>query len=80
MLGSRYLGIFLSSKEDLEAWVQHHVEAWDQRIRTLAKIAKRNPQLAYAVLGISLQLECHYLKITVPRVGPLMRPINESLI
>ena len=55
------------------------MEAWDHGIRLLAKIARRHPQLAYAGLGMSLQLEWQYLQRTVPGVGTMMGPIEEAL-
>ena len=42
--------------EELEEWVRPKVEAWDHGVRTISKIAKRYPQLAYYGLGMSLQL------------------------
>ena len=55
------------------------MEAWAHGVNTLAKIANRYPQSAYAVLGMSLQLEWQYVKRTVPGVGSLMGPIEDSL-
>ena len=59
-------GHYLGTMEDIEAWVRPKVEAWSHGVRTLAKIAKQYPKLAYAGLGMSLQLEWQYLKKTVP--------------
>ena len=39
--GSRYLGAYLGTREELEEWVRPKVEAWDHRVHILAKIAKR---------------------------------------
>ena len=55
------------------------MEAWSHGVRVLGKIARRHPQLAYAVLGMLLQLEWQYLQSNVPRVGTLMGPIEEDL-
>ena len=60
-------------------WVKPQVEAWAHGVRVLGKIARRHPQLAYAGLGILLQLEWPYLQRTVPVVGTLMGPIEEAL-
>ena len=77
--GSQYLGAYLGNGEELEAWVRPKVEAWDHRLRILAKISKRYPQSAYAVLGMSLQIEWQYLQSTVPVVSSLMGPIEDAL-
>ena len=55
------------------------VEAWAHGVRFLGKISQRHPQLAYARLGMSLQLEWKYLQRTVPGVGTLMGPIDDAL-
>ena len=55
--GSRYLGDYLDPQEELEAWVEPQAESWTHGVRVLGKIARRHPQLAYAVFGISLQLK-----------------------
>ena len=52
VLGSRYLGVYLRSREELEDWARSQVEAWDRRVCTLAEISKQNPQSAYSGLGI----------------------------
>ena len=76
--GSQYLGAYLGPQEDLEAWAKPQVEAWSHGVGVLGKIS-RNPQLAYAGLGMLLQLWGHYLQRTIPRVGTLMDPIEEAL-
>ena len=78
--GSRYLEEYLGPQAELETWVKPQVEAWSPRVIVLGKIARRHPQLAYAGLGMLLQLEWQYLQRTVPGVGTLMSPIEESLI
>ena len=54
------------------------VEAWAHRVRDLGQIAQRHPQLAYASLRMSLQLEWQYLQTTIPEVGTIMGPIEEA--
>ena len=54
--GSRYLASYLGLKEKLEAWIKPQVESWSHRVRVLGKISLRHPQLAYAILGMTLQL------------------------
>ena len=55
------------------------VEAWYHGVKVLAKIARRQPQLAYTGLGMSLQSEWKYLQRTVPKVGTLIGPIEKAL-
>ena len=55
--GSRYLRAYLGPRDQLEVWVKPQLEAWAQGVIVLGKIARRRPQLAYAGLGMSLQLK-----------------------
>ena len=55
------------------------MEALAHWVRFLGKITQWHPQLAYADLGMLLQLEWQYLQRTVPGVGTLMGPIKEVL-
>ena len=55
------------------------VEAWANGVRVLIKISQQHPQLSYAGLGMSLQLECEYLQRSVLGVGTLMGPFEEAL-
>ena len=71
---SRYLGAYLGLQDQLEVWVKPQVEAWAHRVIFLGKIAQRHPKLAYSGLGMLLQLEWQYLRMTVPGVGTLIGP------
>ena len=77
--GSRFLGAYLFSREQIEAWVKPQKEAWSQWVRVVGKISRGHPHSAYSGLGMPLQLEWQYLKRTVPGVGTLMGLIKESL-
>ena len=55
------------------------MKAWAHGVCILAKISNRYPQLAYAGLGISLQIEWQDMQRTVPGVGSLMGPIEDTL-
>ena len=55
------------------------MEEWAHGVRTLAKISKRYPQLEYASLGMSIQIEWHYLQRTVPGVSSITGTIEYTL-
>ena len=76
--GSRYLGAYLGPREELEEWVWPKVETWVHRICILAKISNQYPQSAYAGLGMSIHIEWHSLKRTVPGVGSMMGTIEDA--
>ena len=77
---SWYLRAYLFLQEELAAWVKPKVEAWVHGVRVLGRISRRHLQLAYAGLGMSLQLQWQYLQSTVPGVGNMMGPNEEALI
>ena len=62
----------------MEEWEKPKAEVWSHGVRILNKIVKRSPQLAFYSLGMSLQLEWKSLQRTVPRVGAMMGPIEDS--
>ena len=55
------------------------MEAWAHGVRILSKSAKQYPQLAYAGLGTSLEIEWKYLQRNVYGVSSMMGPIEDSL-
>ena len=55
------------------------VEKWAEAVRNLAEVANRHPQMAYAGLGMSLQLKWKYLQRTVPVVESPMELIKSAL-
>ena len=66
--GGRYLGSYWDPREEIEEWMLPKVEAWSHRVLNLDKTAMQYPQLAYAGLEMSLQLECKYLQRTFPTI------------
>ena len=77
--GSGYIRAYLGTQEELAAWVNPQVEAWDHGVRVLGKIPRRHTQSAFAGLVMLLQLEWQYLQRTVPGVGTMMGLIEEAL-
>ena len=53
--GSRYLGGFVGERETEGPWVQKKVAGWADSVRTLAGVARKHLQSAYAGLQKSLQ-------------------------
>ena len=65
----------MGTREELKEWVWLKVDTWDHEVRTLSKIDKQYPQLEYAGLEMSLQIEWQYLQRNVTGFGTLMVPI-----
>ena len=77
--GIRYLGAYVAPAEERGAWFHPQVEKWAEGVWVLSRVAKRHPQTAYAVLGMSLQLDWKDLHRNVPGVGALMDTIESAL-
>ena len=54
---SRYLGRFVGEREAEVIWIQEKVEGWEESVQTLAGVACKHPQSAYAGLQRPLQQE-----------------------
>ena len=77
--GSRYVGGFLGTEAALSEWLEPQVAQWAQGVESLAKVARRYPQTAYAGLAKSLQQEWQYLQRVVPDCGAAFEPVEEAI-
>ena len=55
------------------------VEGWTESIATLAGVALKHPQSAYAGLQKSLQQEWDFMHRLTPGVGAAFAPVEEAL-
>jgi hypothetical protein len=77
--GTRYVGGFVGSEVMLEYWLDPMVKKWVAGIKTLAHIAVRFPQTAYAGLVSSLQAEWQYICCVVPSADQYLEPVELAL-
>jgi hypothetical protein len=77
--GKCYVGGFVGSEAMLERWLDPMVKKWVTGIETLARIAVRFPQTAYAGLVSSLQTEWQYICCVVPGAGQYLEPVELAL-
>ena len=77
--GYRYVGGYVGTLAKEVAWLRPKVEAWAAAVKTLARVALRYPQAAYAGLCMSLQAEWQYILRTVPGSGALMGPVENAI-
>jgi hypothetical protein len=77
--GYRYVGGFLDSDAALSQWLPPQIQQWVSGVASLAKVAKRYPQTAYAGLTKSLQQEWQYLQRAVPNCRPAFEPVEEAI-
>jgi hypothetical protein len=77
--GKRYVGGFVGLEAMLERWLDPMVKKWVTGIETLARIAVRFPQTAYAGLVSSLQAKWQYICRIVPSAGQYHEPVELAL-
>jgi hypothetical protein len=69
----------LGTDEALGQWLDPKIQQWVEGVETLARVAQRHPQTAYAGLAMSLQQEWQYLQRVVPDCGPSFQPVEEAI-
>ncbi len=77
--GKCYVGGVVSLEVMLERWLDPMVKKWVAGIKTLARIAVRFPQTAYAGLVSSLQAKWQYICHVVPGAGQYLEPVELAL-
>ena len=77
--GERYLGGFIGSGASKEKWLGEMVAKWAAAVETLAKVAIKFPQAAYAGFTFCLQNEWQYLQRVVADTGPFFEPLEKAI-
>ncbi len=77
--GKCYVGGFVGSEAMLEHWLDPMVKKWLTGIETLARIAVRFPQTAYAGLVSSLQAKRQYICRVGPGAGQYLELVELAL-
>ena len=77
--GSHYLGGFVGERGAERRWVQTKVKGWAESVKTLAGVARKHPQSAYAGLQKSLQQEWAFVQRVTPGIGNEFGPVEEEI-
>ena len=78
--GERYLGGFIGSGAAKKRWLGEMVAKWALAVETLALVAVKYPQTAYAGFTFCLQNEWQYLQRVVADTGPLFfDPLEKAI-
>jgi hypothetical protein len=77
--GSRYLGGFIGSDQDLHAWLKDTVSTWELAIGELSMAATKYPQSAYTGLQKSLQNEWQFVQRVKPGIGEHFQGVEKAL-
>jgi len=60
--GSKYVGGYVGSEQDLDEWLSEKVMKWVNSVNCLASAAEQFPHSAHTVLTKSLQHEWGYIQ------------------
>ena len=77
--GTRHLGAALGKRSFLEQYVTQKVQKWEKEIETLSTFAVTEPQAAYAAFVFGIKGKWNFLQRTVPHIGHLFQPLENSL-
>ncbi|KAL3764483.1 LOW QUALITY PROTEIN: hypothetical protein ACHAWU_009969 [Discostella pseudostelligera] len=77
--GERYLGGYIGSGATKDKWIGDMVAKWVAAVETLAKVAVKYPQTAYAGFTFCLQNEWQYLQHVVADTGPFFEPLEKAI-
>jgi len=77
--GEKYLGAVLGTEHTKETFVKSRVEGWIGEMKRLANIAKEEPHAAYTAFTFGLKHKWKYLMRTVPNIGHLLQPIEDTI-
>jgi hypothetical protein len=77
--GYRYVGGFIGTKASRDKWLLPQVQQWTEGVQTLARVARRFPQTAYAGLSKSLQSEWQYIHRVLPDCADAFQPVEDAL-
>ena len=77
--GRHYLWGFVGSKAAQDHWLGEKVEGWWDSVATLAGVACRHPQTAYAGLQKCLQQEWYLLQRVTLDIGMAFQVVEDAL-
>ena len=77
--GRPYLGAAIGSPDYISSHVETKVAEWAANLRCLAEIASTQPHTAFSALTHGLMSKWTYLSRTVPGIGPMLRPLDETI-
>ena len=82
--GQRHLGAIVGTPEYKEEYIRDKVREWKEDIKTLASIAKTEPQGAYSAMVFAIQHRWKFIQRTVPEISEyfeeLEYEINNTLL
>ena len=77
--GKSHLGVAISSNKFRKKYVNEKFNEWCEELKVLSKLAKLQPQAAYATFCFGEQNEYSSFLRTIPNMSELMKPVDEII-
>ena len=77
--GKSHLGAAISSNKFRKKYVNEKFNEWCEELKVLSKLAKLQPQAAYATFCFGEQNEYSSFLRTIPNMSELMKPVDEII-
>ncbi len=77
--GRKYLGSFIGSDQGKRIFIEKQMESWITDIKDLARIAGKEPQLAYAAYVYGTSKRWNYMCRTTPDISQLLKPLEYTI-
>ena len=77
--GERHMGAVVGSEEFKKQYVENKISKWVQDIKTLAEIAKDEPQAVYSCYTKAISHRWTYIQRTIPNIAPLFQPLEDAI-
>ena len=79
VMGSCYIGVFISNWEAETTWLVGKVQGWTELVQTLSGLACKQPQSANTGLQKSFQQEWTFVRRVTTYIGETFRPVETAL-
>ncbi|KAL5266795.1 hypothetical protein ACHWQZ_G003996 [Mnemiopsis leidyi] len=77
--GQRHLGAIVGTQEYKEEYIREKVGEWKEDIKTLASIAKTEPQGAYSAMVFAIQHRWKFIQRTVPEISEFFEELEYEI-
>ena len=78
-IGHRYLGSYIGTEKGVKEFIEKETEAWCADLRSLARIAGSEPQLAYCAYLYGVSKKWLYVMRTTPNIGHLFKTLDHVI-
>ena len=77
--GKRHLGAVVGTEDFKKEYIENLVQTWIAELQNLQKIARIEPQLAYAAYIFGFQHKYTYFLRTIPNISNELKPLDQAI-